>query len=227
MGASSNTLAKEKEMKLVRTIKLHGELQSFGKTKSFAGGTLPQVLDGLFALNKGLKQAIEKGAWNIVVNGQNWKTIDVTKKLDDDELEIHILPHLEGAGWGSVFKIIGVILIAAAIYWSGGTLAGLGSSAYGFTAGSVLLLGVSLFWTGYQMSQMESLDQADEAPSYMFNGPVNTQVQGGPVPLVLGRFKTGSTVINAGVTTERLGDNPGWVAASTVIGNTGSITTIK
>ena len=39
-------------------------------------------------------------------------------------------------------------------------------------------------------------------PSYSFNGAVNTQAQGNPVPLLYGRMIVGSAVISAGINAE-------------------------
>jgi predicted phage tail protein len=44
----------------------------------------------------------------------------------------------------------------------------------------------------------------DNRPSFVFNGPVNVQEQGGPMPLVYGRFRTGSVVGSAGLAVEQL-----------------------
>jgi len=212
-------------MSTVRTIKMHGELKKFGNQFRFAGNNLPQILDAMYAMRPGLKQEIEKGNWNIVVNNKDFRVLDITKQLDDDELEIHILPYLEGSGLDDIFKIIGVILIAVAMFYSGGTVAGLATmvGSTGLTAGTVLLAGISMFWSGYQMSRMDNLSQQQsERQSYMFNGPVNTQVQGGPVPIVYGRFRAGSTVINAGAVIARESSNPGY-SGGTQPGSGGNI----
>ena len=49
-------------------------------------------------------------------------------------------------------------------------------------------------------------EQTDQNPSYLFNGPVNTIKQGGPVPLLYGRMMVGSQVISSGITTSQLPD---------------------
>jgi hypothetical protein len=49
---------------------------------------------------------------------------------------------------------------------------------------------------------LHSKDSAGNMPSYSFNGPVNTQAQGNPVPLLYGGpLKVGSAVISAGIDT--------------------------
>ena len=45
-------------------------------------------------------------------------------------------------------------------------------------------------------------DSAENQASYSFNGPVNTQAQGNPVPVGYGRCWGGSAVISGGVYAE-------------------------
>jgi predicted phage tail protein len=45
-------------------------------------------------------------------------------------------------------------------------------------------------------------DSPNNQPSYVFNGAVNTQAQGNPVPLGYGRMIVGSAVISAGINAE-------------------------
>lgn len=45
---------------------------------------------------------------------------------------------------------------------------------------------------------------ADNSPSYVFNGAVNTTAQGHPVPIGYGRMMVGSAVISAGITVEEI-----------------------
>lgn len=143
--------------------------------------------------------------------------------------EIHIVPVIQGAGGGKgkgIFTaFLGIALIGAAIAFApaaaGGGLFGanMGATAFGaFGAtvswGQVALYGASLALSGVSslissQSPVTSADygsreKADERPSFMFNGALNNTEQGGPVPLVYGRMRTGSVVISGGLTAERL-----------------------
>ena len=64
---------------------------------------------------------------------------------------------------------------------------------------------------------------AEERASYLFDGAVNLQGQGHPVPLVYGRFRTGSVVISAEVTSEKaaiaISDGIRLTASSSATGN--------
>jgi predicted phage tail protein len=53
-----------------------------------------------------------------------------------------------------------------------------------------------------QQKGLSSKDSPDNGASYNFNGPVNTQAQGNPVPLLYGRMIVGSAVISAGIYAE-------------------------
>jgi hypothetical protein len=43
-------------------------------------------------------------------------------------------------------------------------------------------------------------DKPENQPSYAFNGPLNTQAQGNPVPVLYGELIVGSAVLSAGIT---------------------------
>ena len=45
--------------------------------------------------------------------------------------------------------------------------------------------------------------EAEGRRSYLFNAPVNVAAQGGVVPLIFGRMRVGSTLVSAGITSER------------------------
>jgi predicted phage tail protein len=53
-----------------------------------------------------------------------------------------------------------------------------------------------------QAKGLGTQDSPNNRPSYSFNGPVNTSVQGNPVPLLYGRMTVGSAVISAGIYSE-------------------------
>lgn len=69
-----------------------------------------------------------------------------------------------------------------------------------YIIGAILLAGAAYLYT-----QMPSTNDNSQK-SYMFNGAINTNEQGGPVPLVYGHARVGSVVISASVTNEELED---------------------
>ena len=50
----------------------------------------------------------------------------------------------------------------------------------------------------------QTYEKPEAKASFLFNGPVNTAEQGGPVPLVYGRVITGSHVVSSGLSTEKI-----------------------
>lgn len=206
---------------LVRDIHLHGALgEEFSPRYQFAVKSPAEAMIALTRQVPGFSQYIRKHDWQIILGD-----VDEGRELSVDELTfqsigrpIHFVPVVAGAkknnGIGKV--IAGIALIAITIY-TGGT--GTGPAAAGFeatiagtsiTVGQVALLGASLVLSG--VSSMlaavpefaSTSDSAAEKSSSIFQGPVNTPNQGGPVPLVYGRTEVGSTVISAGISTEQV-----------------------
>ena len=148
--------------------------------------------------------------------------------------DFHIIPAAIGRKSGGIGKIImGVLLIAAVVFTAGIALGGIGafgavSSTFGLgTALSAGFWGASLFGVNLATAALvggglmilggaaqaiatvpgadyNSREEADKRPGYLFNGPINTSEQGGPVPIVVGRIRAGSVVVSAGISTERL-----------------------
>lgn len=143
--------------------------------------------------------------------------------------DIRIAPILMGAKRGGLMQIfIGIVIVVAAV-WTGGAAAGAagaaggaagGGAAAGGAAGAGSFLGVS---GGYavaaQMGAALALgglvqflspvakvsgsgSSSENGASYNFSGAVNTQAQGGPVPLLYGEMTVGSAVISAGIYAE-------------------------
>lgn len=156
-------------------------------------------------------------------------------RLGDTMPEIHIVPEIAGSGGrGSGKLILGVAMVgvglaiafnpaAAAAIGAASVEAGTGAAAAaglgaelfaGVTAGNVALIGASLAAGG--LTQMlaptpGSTDAADRerAPDWTFDGAVNVQQQGHPIPLVYGRFEVGSLVVSSGLETETIKDAVG------------------
>ena len=69
-------------------------------------------------------------------------------------------------------------------------------------AGAAMAIGGAVMMLSPQPSAAESADSANNRSSYAFNGPVNTEAQGNPVPLLYGELIVGSAVISGGVYVE-------------------------
>ena len=192
----------------LHTIYLHGSLgKKYGTGKfSIYGSSIKDVICGLSSnLDPSFKQTIREGEWHIT-KGKQSQNSDLPDnndtfvsneevELSTNTQEIHIYPKVKGAGgvWrvvlGVVLIIVGILLVA----YAGGA-----GADYAFTAGAGLIIGgiASLLTKSPKLGGYESAE-VDQRPSFLFNGIVNVVEQGGPVPVVCGRHRTGSTVIGA------------------------------
>jgi predicted phage tail protein len=117
--------------------------------------------------------------------------------------EIRIAPILRGAKNAGLFQTIaGVAIIAIASVYSGGLAVGAGGTAgfFGGLGASLALGGIMQMLSPTQRGL--STSDASNGASYNFNGPVNTQAQGNPAPLLFGEMIVGSAVISAGIQAE-------------------------
>jgi predicted phage tail protein len=127
------------------------------------------------------------------------------RNLSEDDLkfpvgseDIRIAPILMGSKNAGVFQIIlGAVLIIVGAFAEGlsaGTSTQLIIAGIGMVAGGVVQM------LAPHPHGLSSADRAANQPSYSFNGPVNTEAQGHPVPLLYGGpMKVGSAVISAGI----------------------------
>ena len=201
----------------LRTVRLYGTLGArFGRVHTLAVNSAAEACRALSILLPGFEQFMcdsrERGLAFAIFHGK--------RNIGKEELgdppghaDIRIAPVIQGSKRsGQLQTIIGVIIVIAASYFSGGLAAGAGSSAlFGTSTGaffgsiglSLALGGVSQLLAGTPKGLGEN-DSVDNRPSYGFNGPVNTQAQGNPVPLGYGRMVVGSSVISAGIYSEDL-----------------------
>jgi predicted phage tail protein len=200
----------------LRTVRLYGTLGArFGRVHTLAVNSAAEACRALSILLPGFEQFMcdsrEKGLAFAIFHGK--------RNIGKEELgdppghaDIRIAPVIQGSKRaGRLQTIIGVIIIAVASYYSGGAASGLSSSLFGTSSAvwtGIGTFGISLALGGVaQMiagtpKGLGSQDAADNRPSYGFNGPVNTQAQGNPVPLGYGRLIVGSAVVSAGIYAE-------------------------
>ena len=117
--------------------------------------------------------------------------------------DIRIVPVITGSKNGGVLQTIaGVVLIVV------GALGETFGAEFGGDAWGPVLMNIGIAMTAGGVIQLltpvpktaKPGDTAANASNYSFNGPVNTQAQGNPVPLFYGGPLTiGSAVISAGI----------------------------
>ncbi|QLG94960.1 tail assembly protein [Pseudomonas yamanorum] len=199
----------------VRTVRLYGTLgASFGRVHRLAVSNASEAIHALCILVPGferfLMESKDKGVTYSIFLGRENIGQD-RLKAPSGASDIRIAPVLMGSKRaGSMQTIIGVALIVAASYFSGGLAAAGGNTALiggTSTAGWTFAanMGISMAMGGVmqlmspQAKGLGTMDRPENRPSYSFNGPVNTSIQGSPVGLLYGQLTVGSAVISAGI----------------------------
>lgn len=182
-----------------KTIQLHGSLAAaFGDTPIKVCAKTPIMITRFLTHKFGakFKRMIAEGRFHLLKANE--------KDIGEEEVdmgfsspELHFVPVVEGSS--NVFRIIlGVILIAASF------IPGLqGAAPYLFSAGVGLALG-GIVGLMTPIPKIGNQDYSNGLISNIFQGQQNVTTQGGPVPLVFGRFLTGSVVISAGIVSEEV-----------------------
>lgn len=205
---------------MICTVHLHGHLRrQFGDQFALHIRTAGEAVRALHAnFGTPFLKALSEGAYRLVM-GERKTGHEIS--LDDVNSfrfsgSLHIIPvptgRANGSRKGGTLKVIlGVALVGAAVFFSGGTLGGLatpllgGALGSGFTAGTIGALGFAMALGGVsQMLAPKDVPQAEvqQANSFMFSGPINSNEQGNAVPLIYGRTFTGSQQISAGLNIE-------------------------
>ena len=196
-----------------RTVRLYGVLGSrFGRTFRLAldSNTPAEAIAALSAQLKGFREfllgAKDRGlGFAVFVGKRNLKEDELTSPSGADD--IRIAPILLGSKNGGVFNIIlGAILIVVGSIgqytpWGqayGGQIWGPYLSSWGTS----MLIGGVIQLLSPPPKAPKNTDRAGNQPSYVFNGAINTQAQGNPVPVLYGRMIVGSAVISAGIHAE-------------------------
>lgn len=186
----------------VTTIRLYGRLGAkFGRVHRMAVGSAAEAVRALCSQLPGFDRFLTEAK----DNGYGFAVFYGKSNLKEEDLhnpsfgeEIRFAPILFGSKNGGWFQVIvGAVLVVV-----GAVL-----SAYGFGAigGPMIKLGVGLIVGGVVQllapvpKGVNARDKPENQPSYAFNGPVNTQAQGNPVPVVYGECITGSAVLSAGI----------------------------
>ena len=192
----------------MKTIKLLGELgKKFGKLHRFDVNSPAEAIRALCANFKGFEAHLmnsdpEVVRYQVVVGKE---TVPNENHLHDPiggADVIKFVPVLVGAkgGGGLIQTIVGAVLIVVGFALSFTPFAA--ASPYLYAMGvSMMIGGVAQMLTPSRSPTMgsTSYEEAENNPSYTFDGPINTEAQGHPVPIGYGRMIVGSAVISAGI----------------------------
>ena len=191
----------------IRTVRLYGKLGTkFGREFRLAVNSPAEAIYALSQMIPGFQRHMVQSK----DHGVGYAVFVGKRNLTQDELgyppgndDIRIAPILLGAKSGGLFNIIlGAALIVVGVMTAGWAIAGVLISPAIIGAGiSMVIGGVVQLLTPMPKGSASKDDPGQEA-SYTFNGTVNTQSQGNPVPLLYGRMRVGSAVISAGISLE-------------------------
>ncbi|NIK62577.1 tail assembly protein [Xanthomonas cannabis] len=186
----------------VRVVRLYGVLRAkFGKEFRLAVASPAEAIRALTVQLPGfqafLMGAKDRGLTFAVFNGRRNLAADQLHDPPGDDA-IRIAPVLQGSKRGGVLQtIIGAVLIVAGalLLWT----------PFGvplISAGVSMVIGGVVQMLSPTQKGLGTQDSPDNRPSYAFNGPVNMQAQGNPVPVAYGDTWTGSAVISGGIFAE-------------------------
>ncbi|RSK77847.1 tail assembly protein [Pandoraea apista] len=193
----------------LRDIRLYGALGAkFGRVHRLAVNSAAEAIHALGIVLPGFKMELmgskQRGvAYATFVGKRNIFQADEFQHPPGGD-DIRIAPVVMGSKRGGLFQtLVGAALLAAAIW-----------NPLGLTATSLVttktlgLMGAALFFGGVtqmlspQQQGLSTKDSPDNGANYNFNGPVNTQAQGNPVPVLYGRMIVGGAVVSAGIYAE-------------------------
>lgn len=203
------------------TIVLHGDLaMRFGPSFSLDVRSPVEAVRALIAQVKGFRRAIREGHYRVI---KSRETVADSLSLDEMKLrlgrarDLHIVPVIAGSasGWGKVLAgvaIVGLAIVAPYALGYAGSIGGaLATTAIGFTGttfGTIAGFGALVALGGIaQMlapSPKAGKGPEDRKESFLFGSTENVTAQGGPVPVVVGRFFVGSVVVSSGLSTEEM-----------------------
>lgn len=188
---------------MLTKVRLDGVMgKEFGREWEFDVSSPAEALRMIEANKPGLKKWIIENrdtynAYRVVctyADGREEALNDDTYALQRQVTSIRFTPTVSGSG-GAVKAIVGIIIVAVNF------ITGF-NNPYVYQFGAALILGgVIEMLSPRPKTQNQS---GDSASSFYFDGPVNTEMQGSPVPLVYGRVITGSHVISAAVSIDEV-----------------------
>jgi predicted phage tail protein len=195
----------------MKIVKVYGALRKLlGKTRfEFVADTPAQAMRALLAnfphLERWLIDSEKNGvAYRVTVGKQKVHNDDMSGMFApwSEQDVFSITPVLIGAGRGLGSILVGVAIVAAAVF-----IPGLGLGLSGALVTKVGLVGGALILGG--IAQMISPvpkppREASQLESNSFSGIANTVRQGVPVPIAYGRVFVGSAVISAGLDVDQV-----------------------
>jgi predicted phage tail protein len=178
----------------VRTLTLHGRLgEEFGGPYRLAVDTPAEAVHALAVQLPGFRAAVDAGTWRVTVGDLD---LDETELRTGTDGDYAIRPVLTGAGGHG--KSVGKIVLGTAL------------TAAGFATGqpALIQMGIAIGLSGIAMllapAPVKEKATKDKS-SFLFDGPVNSDQEGGVVPLVYGGpVLAGGSIISGSIVSETL-----------------------
>lgn len=178
---------------MMRTVNLYGSMaEQFGRSFRLDVRSLSEAVRALSVQVPGFRKAVEDGLFRVTCGKSRVKGLGLNETLVDFGLpagDLHVTPVVAGSKNGGIGKIIaGTLLIAASFFVPVG--------------GSILLsLGAGLALSGASTLLAPKKKTQPTKRSYMFDGSTDSDVEGGCVPVIVGRCMVTGKPVSAGVTT--------------------------
>lgn len=192
---------------MLKEIKLHGFLgEKFGKSFTLDVESVAEAVKALCVQIQGFEHFMA----NAHLQGIYFTVYLDERNINVDDLNlctpssiIRISPIVDGQKSGGAFQIIvGAVMVAAAFFTGGTSLAAWGALQAGLAgAGAALLLGgVASMMMPSALSSMDQNQDGNKANAG-FGGAVTTVQQGLPVPILYGKRSIGGFVMSFKQTT--------------------------
>lgn len=183
----------------LKTIRLYGKLGAkFGRVHRLAVANAAEAVRALCVMIPNFESHLinSPSGYAVFYGKENLSSDRLSHPSGRDDIRIAPVP--AGAKDGGIFQVVlGAVLVAAGFFSGGATWA---ASAYMMGAGFIASGAMSMLSPQPKGSAAE--DSPANRASYAFNGPVNTEAQGGCAPVLYGELIVGSAVISGGVYAE-------------------------
>lgn len=198
--------------KPMTTIKLSGSLaQKFGRThrRQLDSGDTWEVFKALNATLDGFEDEIRR----LDGMGLRFAVFRNRQNVGPEEFdrggvrELRLVPVIGGSKRGGLLQtVVGIALIAAATFATGGLGAAFAAGAGGWgvaaAVGASMAIGGVIQMLSPQPKGLSMSASPENRPSYAFGSANNTTASGNPVPICIGERRWGGAVISASIYAE-------------------------
>ena len=177
---------------MLRKLILYGDLaDKYGKEHTLDVNTFAEAIKAMSVNFKGFLDNFKVGKFNCLRNDE--ELVPETLSMGYGPGDFHLMAEVIGADKGFIKAIIGVILIVVGVWFQQPYLVGTGIS---FLLGGVADM-LTTVPTMKNMSTWAAPEEANNRPSFLFNGAINLYEQGHPIPIIYGEMLVGSHTVSA------------------------------